>query len=122
MENTAKLLDSWQPQEGIEVLIDRFNKTKVNAFFSGTELNDKTLITYFLIPIKRSGMYKRAYEDWLAKDDAQKTFANLKEFWRTEHMKMKRGTPSARQYEFGMNAKTSTEPSSNQPDVATILE
>ena len=52
-KNTAKLLDPWQPQEGIEVLIDRFDKTQVYAFFARDQINNKTLITYFLIAIKK---------------------------------------------------------------------
>ena len=117
VKNTAKLLDPWQPQEGIEVLVGRFNKSQIFAFFARDQINDKTLITYFLIPIKKSGRYIRAYEDWLAKPDNQKTYAILKEFWREEHLKMKRSNPTAKQYEYGGNATAEQD-----QQTATILE
>ena len=106
VDNTAKLLDPWQPQEGIEVLIDRFDKTQTYAFFARNIMDDKTLITYFPILVKETGRYTRAYEDWLAKPDNQKTYAILKEFWREEHLKVKRANPAAKQYEYCMNATT----------------
>ena len=45
---------------------------------------------------------------------------NLKEFWRKEHLKMKRASPSASTYGFGMNA--TAKPTTDQPDMATIFE
>ena len=44
-------------------------------------MDDKTLINYFLTVIKKTGKYTRAYEDWMAKQDADKTYAHLKEYW-----------------------------------------
>ena len=83
-------------------------------------MDDKTLINPFLILIKKTGKYVRAYEDWIAKPDADKTYVNLKEFWRKEHLKMKRTNPSASAYGYGMNA--TAEPATDQQDMAIILE
>ena len=85
-------------------------------------MDDKTLITYFLILIKKTGKYTRAYKDWMDKNDAEKTYANLKEYWREEHLKMKRTNPSVKQYGYGMNAAAEPTQESHQPDMATILE
>ena len=83
-------------------------------------MDDKTLINPVLILIKKTGKYIRAYEDWLAKPDAKKTYVNLKEFWRKEHLKMKRTNPSASTYGYGMNA--TAESSTDQQDMAAIFE
>ena len=104
VDNIATLLNPWQPNEGLEVLIDRFDKAQIYAFFAKSQMDDKTLINPFLILIKKTGKYIRAYEDWIAKPDADKTYVNMKEFWRVEHLKMKRTNPSASTYRYGMNA------------------
>ena len=122
VENTAKLLNPWQPHEGMEVLIDRFDQTQVYTFFARNQMDDKTLITHFLIIIKKTGKYTRAYEDWLNKPDAQKTFANLNEFWRQEHLKMKRANPTAKTYGFGMAATDENTQEDNHLATATFLE
>ena len=121
IENTAQLLNPWQPHEGMESLVDRFDKAQIYAFFAKNQMDDKTIINYFLAVVKKTGRYTRAYEDWMDKPDDQKTYAILKEFWRKEHLKMKRANPTAHQYEFGMNA-TDTTTDGNAPDIATILE
>ncbi len=104
VKNTATLLNPWQPHEGMEILINRFDKCQIYAFFAKNLMDDKTLITYFLILIKKTGKYTRAYKDWMDKNNAEKTYANLKEYWREEHLKMKRTNPSSKQYRYGMNA------------------
>lgn len=48
IENTAKLLNSWQPHEGMEVLIGRFDQTQICAFFTKDLLYDTKEINYFL--------------------------------------------------------------------------
>ena len=48
IENTAKLLNPWQPHEGMEVLIDRFDQTQIYAFFAKDLLYDTKEINYFL--------------------------------------------------------------------------
>ena len=58
----------------------------------------------------------------MAKQGAEKTYAYLKEYWRLEHLKMKRTNPTAKQYEFGMNAATDTTTIGDGTDIATILE
>ena len=83
-------------------------------------MDDKTLINPFLILIKKTGKYIRAYEDWIAKPDADKTYVNLKEFWRVEHLKMKCTNPSASTYGYGMNATTKV--LAEQPNMASIFE
>ena len=120
VDNVATLLNPWQPNEGLEVLIDGFDKAQVYAFFAKSQMDDKTLINPFLILIKKTGKYVRAYKDWIAKRDADKTYVNLKEFWRKEHLKMKRTNPSASTYGYGMNA--TAESTTDQPDMATIFE
>ena len=92
----ATVSHPWQPDEGMEVLIARFDQTQVYAFFARNLMDDKTLINYFLTVIKKTGKYTRAYEDWMAKQDADKTYAHLKEYWRLEHLKMKRTNPTAK--------------------------
>ena len=72
--------------------------------------------------IKKTGKYTRAYEDWLARPDNTKTYALLKEFWRKEHLKMRRANPTANQFEYGMNATDAAEATSAPPDIASILE
>ena len=121
IENSAHLLTPWQPHEGMEVLIDRFDQAQVYAFFVKNLMDDRTLIGYFLAVIKKTGKYTRAYEDWIAKDKADKTYANLKEYWRHEHLKMKRTNPTARQYKYGMNAMEK-KTGGDSPDIALILE
>ncbi len=80
IKNTVKLLNPWQPHKGMEVLIDQFDQTQIYAFFAKNLMDDKTLITYFLTVIKKTGKYTRAYEDWMDKDEADKTYSNLKEY------------------------------------------
>ncbi len=106
----------------MEIIIDRFDKCQIYAFFAKNLMNDKTLITYFLILIKKTGKYTRAYEDWMDKNDTEKTYANLKEYWREEHLKMKHTNPSAKQYGYSMNVTAEPTQEPNQPDMATILE
>ena len=82
IKNTAKLLNPWQPHEGMEVLIDWFYQKQIYTFFSKNLMDDKVLINYSLMVIKRMGKYMRAYKDWLAEPDTSKTYAHLKDFWR----------------------------------------
>ena len=121
IKNTAKLLDPWQPHKGMEVLIARFDQAQIYAFFVRNLMDDKKLITYFLSVIKKTGKYARSYEDWLTKDEADKTYANLNEYWHQDHLKMKCANPTAQQYEYGMNANA-TETNNTNGDIATIME
>ena len=104
IENMAKLLDNWSPHEGMEKLIDRFDKSVTYASFAGQTTASNTIVTYFLTVIKKTGKYQRAYEDWLARDTNNKTWAHAKDFWRMEHLKLRRSNPIAFQYQFGGNA------------------
>ena len=122
INNTGTLLNPWQPHEGMEVLIDRFDQIQIYAFFAKNLMDDQTLINYFMAVIKKTGKYTRAYEDWLARPDNTKTYALLKEFWRKEHLKMRRANPTANQFEYGMNATDAAEATSAPPDIASILE
>ena len=90
-------------------------------FFAKSQMDDRTIINYFLTVVKKTGRFTRSYEDWIAKPDDQKTYAILKEFWRQEHLKMKHTNPTAQQYELGMNA-TDTGATNNATDFASILE
>ena len=55
VDNVATLLNPWQPSEGMEVLIDRFDKAQIYAFFTKNVMDDKLLINPFLILIKKTG-------------------------------------------------------------------
>ena len=121
IENTAQLLNPWQPHEGMESLIERFDQAQIYAFFAKNQMDDRTIINYFLAVVKKTGRYTRSYEDWITKPDDQKTYAVLKEFWRLEHLKMKRSNPTAQQYEFGMNVIDS-DATNNSTDMASMLE
>lgn len=83
-------------------------------------MDNKLLINPFLILIKKTGKYVSAYEDWLAKPDVEKTYVNFKEFWRKQHLKMKRTNPSASTYGYGLNA--TTKPATKAPNMASILD
>ena len=75
--NPATILNPWQPHEGMEVLIDRFDQIQIYAFFAKNLMDDQTLINYFMAVIKKTGKYTRAYEDWLVRPDNSKTYALL---------------------------------------------
>ena len=105
----------------MEVLIDRFDQIQVYAFFVKNQMNDKTLINYFMAVVKKTGEYTRAYEDWLAQPDNDKTYAKLKDFWRKEHLKMKRANLTANQFEYGMNATDAATLPTATADIATLL-
>ena len=80
IENTAKLLDHWSPHEGMEKLVDRFGTGVTCASFAGQEIANHAMVTYFLMVIKKTGKYQCAYEDRVARDDANKTWAHVKDF------------------------------------------
>ena len=108
IKNTASLLDSWAPHKGMEVLIDQFDNVLTFASFAGHAMSNGNLCTYFLTVIKKTVKYQRAYEHWLARANTMKTWAHLKDFWRQEHLKMKRFNPTAFQYQYGGNVSNNT--------------
>ena len=55
-----------------------------------------------------------------ARDAANKTWAHAKDFWRMEHLKLRRSDPTAFHYQFGGNATQNQ--SENKRDMADILE
>ena len=57
----------------------------------------------------------------MAKQDTQKNYAHLKEYWSLEHLKMERTNPTAKEYKYGMNAATDNDISGTGPDIATNL-
>ena len=120
IENTASLFDSWAPHEGMEIPIDRFDNVLTFASFARHALSNGTLCTYFLAVIKKAVKYQRAYEDWLARESNMKTWAHLKDFWRQEHLKMKRSNPTAFQYQYSGNVSDNTGEVKN--DMQNILE
>ena len=63
IENMANLLDNWSPYEGVEKLLDRFDKSVTYASFAGQTTASNTFVTYFFTVIKKTGKYQRAYED-----------------------------------------------------------
>lgn len=104
------------------VLIDRCDQSQLRAFFDRDELNDiHSSTTSYLTVIKETGKHTRAYNDWLTKPDADKTYANLKAYWRLEHLKIKRTNPTSKQYDYGMSM-TDTTHETSQPNMATILK
>ena len=78
--NTAMLLNPWQPHKGMEILIDQFNQIQIYELFARNQMDDKILMNYFLVVIKKTGKYTWVYEDWLVKDGVNKNYAYLKEF------------------------------------------
>ena len=90
------------------------------ASFVGQTTASNTIVTYFLTVIKKTGKYQRAYEDWLAHDANNKTWAHAMDFWRMEHLKLRRSNPNALQYQFGGNA--AQDQGENKQDMANILE
>ena len=69
---------------------------------------------------KKTKKYQRAYEDWVACDAANKTWAHVKDFWRMEHLKLRRSNPTAFQYQFGGN--TAKNQNENKNNMVNILE
>ena len=120
IENMATLLDNWSLHEGMEKLIDRFDKSVAYASFAGQTTASNTIVTYFLTIIKKTGKYQCAYEDWLARDTNNKTWAHAKDFWRIEHLKLRHPNPTAFQYQFGGN--TAQDQGENKRDMANILK
>ena len=120
IKNIAKLLDNWSPNDGVEKLIDRFDKGVTYASFTNQEIANHTIVTYFLTVIKKTGKYQCAYEDWVARDAANITWAYAKGFWRMENFKLCRSNPIRFQYQFGGN--TAQNQSENKRDMANILE
>ena len=119
-ENTASLLDPWAPHEGMEALIDRFNKVITYVSFAGEIMTNGTLCNYFLTVIKKTGKYQISYEDWIARNKNFKTWAHLKDFWRTEHLKLHRANPTAFQYRFG--GSVTEQEGENGSNVSNIME
>ena len=103
------------------ILEEKENNKLAFMKFLADFMDDKTIITYFLSVVKKTGKYARSYKYWLAKPEGDKTYANLKEYWHQEHLKMKRSNPTARQYEYGMNAMEK-KTGGDSPDIASILE
>ena len=120
IKNMAKLLNNWSPHEGMEKFIGHFDKSVTYASFAGQATASNTIVTYFLTVIKKTGKYQRAYKDWLARDDNSKTWAQVKDFWRMEHLKLRRSNPIAFQYQFGGNA--AQDQGENKHDMANILK
>ena len=65
----------------MENLIGRFDKGVTYASFAGQEIANHTIVTYFLTVIKKTGKYQRACEDRVAHNDANRTWAHVKNFW-----------------------------------------
>ena len=55
IENMAKLLDNWLPHEGMEKLIDRFDRSVTYASFAGQTTASNMIVTDFLTVIKKQG-------------------------------------------------------------------
>ena len=70
--------------------------------------------------IKETGKYQRTYEDWVAHNVANKTWAHTKNFWQMEHLKIRHSNPTASQYQFGGN--TAQNQSENKRNMANVLE
>ena len=101
-------------------LIDHFNKGVTYASFASQETANHTIVTCFLAVIKKTGKYQRAYEDWIARDAVNKTWAHAKDFWRMGHLKLRRSNPTVFRYQFGGNGAQNQ--SENKRDMATVLE
>ena len=54
IENSAKILDNWAPNEGMKKLIKRFNKGVTYTSFAGQELAKHTIVTDFLTVTKKT--------------------------------------------------------------------
>ena len=67
-------------------------------------MDDKTLVTYSLAVIKKTGKYVRAYNDWLAKTEDQQTYVCFNDFWRNEHLNTKRSNLVAHNCNYGGSA------------------
>ena len=83
-------------------------------------MTNETLCNYFLAVIKKTGKYQRAYEDWITRDEALKTWAHLKDFWRAEHLKLRRSNPTAFQFQFG--GSVTEQEGDNNGNVSEIME
>ena len=104
IENMAKLLDNWSSHEGMEKLIDCFDKSVAYASFAGQTTASNTIVTYYLKVIKKTGKYQHAYEEWFARNANNKTWAHAKDFSGMEHVELRRSNTTAFQYRFGGNA------------------
>ena len=57
IKNTAKVLDNSSSHEGMEKLIDRFDKGVTYASFASQEIACHTTVTHFLTVIKKTGKH-----------------------------------------------------------------
>jgi len=103
-ENEQRMKKPWSMHDGWEILEDQIEEAWIYSMYCQNEIADKAAVNIAMKLILDTGIFAHEYEQWTARDEAEKTWAGMKAFWPAKiDLKKTTSTTMAKQG-FGMSA------------------